>query len=107
MFDLRPVLFRYKQAFADGEKPIQFGLIAEEVAEIFPELVIYDEEGRPETVKYHLLGSMLLNELRKVHERCGAQDAEKDAEIDELARPTKSCASPVRSCAGESSASKH
>ena len=69
LLDLRAVLFRYKQAFADGEKPIQYGLIAEEVAEVFPELVVYDEEGRPETVKYHLLSTMLLNELQKEHER--------------------------------------
>ena len=51
LLDLRAVLFRYKQAFADGEKPIQYGLIAEEVAEVFPELVVYDDEGRPETVQ--------------------------------------------------------
>lgn len=62
---LRPVTFRYRQEFSDGEKPIQFGLIAEEVAEVFPELVVYDDEGRPETVKYHLLSSLLLNELQK------------------------------------------
>ena len=42
--------------------PLEYGLIAEEVAEIFPDLVVYDEEGQPFTVKYHLLSSMLLNE---------------------------------------------
>ena len=51
---LRPVTFRYKKAFEGGEKPIQFGLIAEEVAEVFPELVVFGEDGQPETVKYHL-----------------------------------------------------
>ena len=50
---LRPVTFRYKTADEDGSKPVQFGLIAEEVAEAFPELVVYDEEGKPETVSYH------------------------------------------------------
>ena len=59
--------FRYKQEPVEGEQPRQFGLIAEEVAEVFPELVVYDEEGRPETVRYHLLSSMLLNELQKQH----------------------------------------
>ncbi len=49
----------------EGEQPLQFGLIAEEVAEVLPDLVVYDEEGRPETVRYHLLSSMLLNELKK------------------------------------------
>ncbi len=62
---LRPVSFRYKEGFAGGGKPIQFGLIAEEVAEVFPELVVYDAEGERETVKYHLLSSLLLNELQK------------------------------------------
>ncbi len=41
---LRPVTFRYKEADDEGSKPIQFGLIAEEVAESFPELVVYDRE---------------------------------------------------------------
>jgi len=62
---LRPVTFRYKQASSSGEKPIQFGLIAEEVAEVLPELVVYDEQGRPEAVKYYLLSTLLLNELQK------------------------------------------
>ncbi len=68
LLDLRPVSFRYKRAFKSGEKPIQYGLIAEEVAEVFPELVVYDDQGRPETVKYHLLSVLLLNELQQ-HDR--------------------------------------
>ena len=64
---LRPVTFRFKEAYANGEKPIQFGLIAEEVAEVFPELVATDAEGRPESVKYRLLSTLLLNELKKQH----------------------------------------
>ena len=40
-------------------------LIAEEVAETFPELAVLDEEGQPFTVKYHVLGALLLNELQK------------------------------------------
>ena len=66
---LRPVSFRYKEPFADGQKPIQFGLIAEQVAEVFPELVVIDEQGKPETVKYHLLSSLLLNEFQKLAQR--------------------------------------
>ena len=65
LLDLRPVTFRYKRAFAAGDKPIQFGLVAEEVAEVFPELVVYDQQGRPESVKYHLLSVLLLNELQE------------------------------------------
>ena len=50
LLSLRPVTFRYKQAFEGGDKPVQFGLIAEEVADVFPELVVYNEEGTPEAV---------------------------------------------------------
>ena len=76
LLDLRPVLFRYKSRTADENGPLEYGLIAEEVADVFPDLVVYDEEGQPETVKYHLLSSMLLNELQKEHARNDAQDAE-------------------------------
>ena len=67
LLKLRPVTFRYKQAEASGEKPLQYGLIAEEVAEVFPELVVYNTAGQPETVAYQLLASLLLNELEKDH----------------------------------------
>ena len=65
LLELRPVVFRYKPEVQSGERPLEYGLIAEEVAEVFPELVVYDEEGQPFTVKYHLLSSMLLNEVKK------------------------------------------
>ena len=65
LFGLRPVSFRYKQAYDDGSKPVQYGLIAEEVAEVFPELVVYGEDGKPETVAYHVLATLLLNEVQK------------------------------------------
>jgi hypothetical protein len=54
LLKLRPVTFRYKQPNALGEKPIQYGLIAEEVAEVLPELVVRNKAGRPESVAYYL-----------------------------------------------------
>ena len=66
---LRPVTFRYKQEEEDGSKPEQFGLIAEEVAKVMPELVVYDEKGQPETVAYQTLAPLLLNELQREHQR--------------------------------------
>jgi hypothetical protein len=77
---LRPVVFRYKPEVQNGERPLEYGLIAEEVAEVFSELVVNDEEGRPFTVKYHLLSSMLLNELKKLHD-AGVEHAR---ELEEL-----------------------
>ncbi|MGC1371185.1 MAG: tail fiber domain-containing protein [Candidatus Sulfotelmatobacter sp.] len=62
---LRPVTFHYKRPFADGSQPIQYGLIAEEVAEVFPDLVAHSADGQIETVKYQLLEPMLLNEVQR------------------------------------------
>lgn len=67
LLQLRPVTFRYKGVAENGEKPLDYGLIAEEVAGIFPELVVYNEEGYPETVKYRLMSTLLLNELQREH----------------------------------------
>ena len=64
LLELRPVTFNYK----DHPGYIESGLIAEEVAEVLPELVIY-KDGQPETVKYHLLVNYLLNELQKLEKR--------------------------------------
>ncbi len=62
---LRPVTFRYRKPYADGSKPIQYGLIAEEVNEVFPELVAHSADGSIETVKYQVLDSLLLNEVQR------------------------------------------
>jgi trimeric autotransporter adhesin len=67
LLKLRPVTFRYKQPNARGAKPIPYGLIAEEVAEVFPELVLLNKDGQPETVAYHVLPALLLNEYQKEH----------------------------------------
>jgi len=72
LLDLRPVTFRYKEAYADGAKPIQYGLIAEEVSEVYPDLVVYNEDGQPETVQYHKVNAMLLNEVQRQHRQIEA-----------------------------------
>jgi len=71
---LRPITFRYKKAFADGSKPIQYGLIAEEVDEVYPDLVAHSADGQIETVKYQVLDSMLLNEVQKQNQHAQQQD---------------------------------
>ncbi len=69
---LRPVQFRYQKPFADGGQPLQYGLIAEEVADVLPELVAYDDERRPETVMYQALPTLLLAQVRRLEqERAG------------------------------------
>ena len=67
LMHLRPVTFRYKKAYANRERPLQYGLIAEEVADVYPELVVHNEQGEVQTVQYHKLNSMLLNEVQKQH----------------------------------------
>lgn len=64
-FALRPVSFRYREEFSGEEEPtLRYGLIAEEVAAVFPSLVGYDDEGRPQTVRYDLLTPLLLGEIQ-------------------------------------------
>jgi Chaperone of endosialidase len=64
---LRPVSFRYKKE-VDPAQPLCFGLIAEEVADVNPNLVTLDCEGKPETVRYEAINAMLLNEFLKEHQ---------------------------------------
>jgi hypothetical protein len=64
ILSLRPVTFHYK---TDTKGTAQFGLIAEEVAKVNPELVLLDKEGKPYTVRYDAVNAMLLNEFLKEH----------------------------------------
>ena len=68
---LRPVTFRYARPYDDGSKPLDYGLIAEEVAEVYPDLVVKGADGQVETVQYQKLAPMLLNELQKQHKEIG------------------------------------
>jgi hypothetical protein len=72
LLQLRPVTFRYTQPYGNGTKPIQFGLVAEEVAAVFPELAVRGADGRVETVHYETLNVLLLNELQKQQQRIDA-----------------------------------
>jgi hypothetical protein len=65
LLDLRPVNFFYKPEYDDGSHLLQYGLIAEEVAKVYPEMVSYGSDGQLLTVKYQLLAPMLLNEVQK------------------------------------------
>ena len=73
LLKLRPVTFLYKTEYDKGPRSLQYGLIAEEVADVFPELVAYDPDGAPYTVKYQYLAPMLLNEVQKQHAVVAAQ----------------------------------
>jgi hypothetical protein len=62
LMKLRPVTFRYKD---DPAGTLQYGLVAEEVARVYPELVTYGDDGKAQSVAYHLLPAMLLNQMQK------------------------------------------
>lgn len=66
LYKLRPVTFTYKE---DRAKNQHVGLIAEEVEQYYPGLVAYDREGKPESVKYHDIPVLILNELQKLRAR--------------------------------------
>ncbi len=85
LFNLRPVTFRYAKAYNDGAKPIQYGLVAEEVAEVFPDLAVKNAEGGVDTVHYETLSVLLLNELQKQHETVGHLQEQNRALTDRLA----------------------
>ena len=69
LFQLRPVTFLYKPQYDDGSHALQYGLIAEEVAQLYPEMVTFDKDGQPNSVKYQALTPMLLNEVQKQNAR--------------------------------------
>jgi len=96
LINLRPVTFHYTKELAKEDQAWQYGLIAEEVAEVYPELVQYTESGEPFAVRYHELGPMLLNEVQKQNQRIQRQEQQikrlnealndKDVRIQQLER---------------------
>src|SRR6516164_5543840 len=83
---LKPVTFRYKKEL-DPDKIPQFGLIAEEVEKVNPDLVARDEEGKIMSVRYEAVNAMLLNEFLKEHQRVQeleANAARQQKQIDAL-----------------------
>jgi hypothetical protein len=72
ILNLKPVSFHYKQDL-DPDKIPQFGLIAEEVEKVNPDLVVHDENGKPYTVRYEAVNAMLLNEFLKAHRKLQEQ----------------------------------
>jgi hypothetical protein len=75
---LKPVTFRYKKELDPKSIP-QFGLVAEQVEKVNPDLVARDDEGKPYSVRYEAVNSMLLNEFLKEHSTVQEQQKEIDA----------------------------
>ncbi len=74
LFSLKPVTYRYKKEI-DPKQTLDFGLIAEEVAKVSPELAIRDAKGQVSNVRYNAINAMLLNEFLKEHQQVVEQQA--------------------------------
>ena len=76
ILSLKPVSFHYK---SDSKRTPQFGLIAEEVAKVNPDLVVHDRNGEIYSVRYEAVNAMLLNEFLKARRQIDAQQRQIDA----------------------------
>jgi len=97
IYALKPVSFRYHRQY-DRTQTIAYGLIAEEVAEVNPDLVGRDREVQPESVRYEQINAMLLNEFLKEHRRGEEQDfkiQEQETTIAELRSESRNLAATV------------
>ena len=65
---LKPVRFHYKREL-DADRIPQFGLVAEDVAKVNPDLIVRDKDGKPYSVRYDQVNAMLLNEFLKQHKK--------------------------------------
>ena len=76
MLKLQPVTFHYKDKDKDSKaKQLEYGLIAEDVAEVNPDWVVYGDDDQPLTVRYDAMNVMLLNEFLKEHKKVEEQQA--------------------------------
>ena len=91
LFALKPVSFRYKREIDPARSP-DFGLIAEDVATVNPDLVARDEEGKIVTVRYQAVNAMLLNEFLKEHRK----NEEQQKQINVLAAQLKEQAAQIQ-----------
>jgi hypothetical protein len=81
---LKPVTFHYKKEL-DPQGIPQFGLVAEDVVKVDPDLVARDEEGKPYTVRYEAVNAMLLNEFLKEHKKVEEQGSRLTDQTKEIA----------------------
>ena len=83
LYELRPVTFQYRRLSGEEGRPLEYGLIAEEVAKVYPDLVAYDAHGQIEAVQYHKLTPMLLNKVQRLAKLLHAE-SDKNNEVGKL-----------------------
>jgi trimeric autotransporter adhesin len=98
---LTPVTFRYKKEI-DPAGIAQFGLVAEEVEKVNPNLVVRDKEGKPYSVRYDQVNAMLLNEFLKEHRK----NEEQGVTIARLQKQIEALTTGLRKVSAQLEASK-
>jgi trimeric autotransporter adhesin len=88
LFALKPVIFRYKKEI-DPTGRSQFGLVAEDVEKVSPDLVVRDKEGKPYSVRYDQINAMLLNEFLKEHRKNEVQQSKIEQQAAKIALQQK------------------
>jgi hypothetical protein len=101
LFSLKPVTFRYQKEIDPGGTA-QFGLVSEEVEKISPDLVVRDENGQVNSVRYDQVNAMLLNEFLKAHGKM----EEQQNQIDALTAQLKEQAAQIQKVSGQLELSK-
>jgi hypothetical protein len=99
ILSLKPVTFNYK---SDNTNTPQFGLIAEDVAAVNPDLVVRDQNGQIYTVRYDAVNAMLLNEFLKAHRKMEAQQKQ----IDDLTARLEQQAAQIQKVSAQLETSK-
>jgi trimeric autotransporter adhesin len=105
---LKPVTFRYKKEI-DPEGTPEFGLVAEEVAKVNPDLVVRDAKGEVYTVRYEAVNAMLLNEFLKEHRKVQELEAnavEQQKDIKSLVATVKAQAEQIQKVSAQLEVSK-
>ena len=106
ILQLKPVTFHYK---TDKQNTPQFGLIAEEVAKVNPDLVVRDEKGEVYTVRYEAVNAMLLNEFLKEHQKVVEEQRkveEQGASIEQLKKQIEALTATVQKVSEQVALSK-
>ena len=88
LYALQPVTFRYKKE-VDSDGIPQFGLVAEDVEKVNPDLVVRDKDGKVNTVRYDAVNAMLLNEFLKEHRKNEQQESKIEEQEAKIARQEK------------------
>jgi hypothetical protein len=78
LYRLKPVSYRFKKEI-DASQNLDYGLVAEDVAELDPSLASRDGQGQVESVRYTAVNAMLLNEFLKEHQKVNTQQKQIDA----------------------------